>query len=63
MEGAARAWLEQVNEAIDEDGNLAGYVRRLEHASEEGEDEEMPSGDDLAGELERYLRERGEADP
>jgi len=63
MEGAARAWLEQVNEAIEEDGNLAGYVRRLEHASEEGEDQEMPSGDDLAAELERYLRERGEADP
>jgi proteasome assembly chaperone (PAC2) family protein len=62
MEGAARAWLEQVNEAIEEDGNLAGYVRRLEHASEEEADGEMPSGDDLAAELERYLRERGEAD-
>jgi proteasome assembly chaperone (PAC2) family protein len=63
MERAARAWLEQVNEAIEEDGNLAGYVRRLERASEEGEDVEMPSGDDLAAELERYLRERGESDP
>lgn len=65
MEGAATAWLEQVNEAIEEDGNLAGYVRRLEQAAEDGHDDdaEIPSGDDLAAELERYLRDRGEADP
>jgi len=53
----------EVSEAIEEDGNLGDYVRRLEEATESmGRDEasiEVPSGDDLAAELERYLREHG----
>jgi len=53
----------EVSEAIEEDGNLAAYVRRLEEASETmGADDDEPSlqqasGDDIAAELERFLRE------
>jgi proteasome assembly chaperone (PAC2) family protein len=61
---AARVFEREVSEAIEEDGNLAGYVRRLEDASElmvfDGiEDEELGSADveDLAAELEQFLRE------
>ena len=54
----------EVSEAIEEDGNLAAYVRRLEEASELTGDEDddvsalqVASGDDIAAELERFLRE------
>jgi len=63
IELAARMFEREVSEAIEEDGNLADYVRRLEEAAEsggEGDDDdpiEVPNGDDLAAELERYLRE------
>jgi proteasome assembly chaperone (PAC2) family protein len=58
IELSARGWERQVNEAIDEDGNLGEYVQRLEAAVEDDE-AEVPSGEDLAEELERYLREHG----
>jgi len=63
IELAARVFEREVSEAIEEDGNLAAYVRRLEEASETmGADDEEPSlqhasGDDIAAELERFLRE------
>lgn len=62
IELAARVFEREVSEAIDEDGNLAAYVQRLEEASEamgSGEEGalEAASGDDIAAELERFLRE------
>ncbi len=63
MQRAAKAWERQVEEAIEKDGNLSAYVRRLEEAADKREDlGEIPSGDDLAAELEKYLRERGDGD-
>jgi proteasome assembly chaperone (PAC2) family protein len=62
IELSAHQWERQVSEAIDEDGNLGDYVQRLEEAVEEGADIEpsdVPSGEDLAAELEKYLREHG----
>jgi len=62
VELAARGWERQVTEAIDEDGNLGDYVHRLEEAAIEGVDPDpadVPSGEDLAAELEKYLREHG----
>ena len=59
MARAAVVWQRQVNEAIEEDGNLLDYVRRLEEtASERGDPGRLPSADDLAAEVERYLRDR-----
>ncbi|HET7235670.1 MAG TPA: PAC2 family protein [Actinomycetota bacterium] len=62
IELAARVFEREVSEAIEEDGNLGGYVRRLEEAADSGVEAddaalEVPDGDDLAAELERYLRE------
>jgi len=62
IELAARVFEREVSEAIEEDGNLTGYVRRLEEAAEKPDDQddtsiEVPSGEDLAAELERFLRE------
>jgi proteasome assembly chaperone (PAC2) family protein len=60
MAGLARTWRREVDEAIAEDGNLGDYVRRLEEAASERDVDEMPSGDDIAAELERYLRDQRE---
>jgi proteasome assembly chaperone (PAC2) family protein len=64
IELASRNWEREVNDAIDEDGNLGDYVKRLEEAAENGgmdlpEPSDAFSGEELAAELERYLREHG----
>jgi predicted ATP-grasp superfamily ATP-dependent carboligase len=56
---AASAWEDGVRQLIHESEELAEYVRRLEAAAETLQEEQMPSGDALAAELERYLREQG----
>jgi predicted ATP-grasp superfamily ATP-dependent carboligase len=56
---AAAAWEQGVVQLIEESTELAEYVGRLEAAAEALEEEQMPSGDALAAELERYLREQG----
>jgi proteasome assembly chaperone (PAC2) family protein len=62
IELASRGWEREVDEAIEEDGNLGDYVKRLEEAAERGiapDPADELSGEDLAAELERYLREHG----
>src|SRR5918912_678744 len=65
---AAEAYEEQVSQAVAADEETAAYVEELAQRADEMEDEvEMPSGDALAAELTRYLRERetgnGESGP
>ncbi len=60
---AEEAYVEQVTEAIssDESGETAAYVTELEKRTDEldlEEHEDLPSGDTLAAELTRFLRER-----
>lgn len=60
---AAEAWQRRVTGLVAEDPDLQAYVRRLESLFEEREDPGIiPSGDELAGELERFLREQRERD-
>jgi len=70
LEEAIETYTEQVSEAVATDADTAAYVDELEEradAAQESEpernpgDEEIPSGDALAAELTRFLRER-EAD-
>ena len=57
---AIEAWEEGVVRLIEESEELAEYVRRLETAAEENlTEEQITSGDAIAAELERYLREQG----
>ena len=61
---AVEAWEEGVVRLVQESDELGEYVRRLEAAAEEDLAEEpIPSGDALAAELERYLREQGGEGP
>ena len=63
LAAAEEAYVEQVSEAIasDESGETAEYVADLEKRTDEldlEEHEEIPSGDSLAAELTRFLRDR-----
>ena len=63
LERAAATWETQVSEMIEENEDLASYVDRLESQATEGDDlGEVPSGEALAQELERFLREEREGD-
>jgi proteasome assembly chaperone (PAC2) family protein len=59
LEEAARSYEEQVSEAVASDEETASYVEELERRAEQLEEAtDLPSGDALAAELTRFLRER-----
>jgi predicted ATP-grasp superfamily ATP-dependent carboligase len=59
LDEAAERYSEQVSEAVASDEETAAYVAELEQRADVLEDEEdIPSGDSLAAELTRFLRER-----
>jgi proteasome assembly chaperone (PAC2) family protein len=55
---AGRGYVEQVSEAVAGDAETATYVEELEQRSDSIDPADLPSGDALAAELTRYLRER-----
>jgi predicted ATP-grasp superfamily ATP-dependent carboligase len=68
LDQAAETYEEQVSQAVASDEETAAYVEELEQRADTiEEDFELPSGDALAAELTRYLREReagnGESGP
>ncbi len=62
LDEASRAYVQQVSEAVAADEDTAAYVDELESRSEEIEEGELPTGETLAAELTRFLREREEDD-
>ncbi|NNE94483.1 MAG: PAC2 family protein [Acidimicrobiales bacterium] len=58
LDGAVHAWIEQVDAAVAADEESRVYLAQLEHRVD-ADEERLPSGDDVAGELEAYLRELG----
>lgn len=57
LEAAAKLHREQVDDAVAEHEDAALMVAALErHLDSGGVDEELPTGDDLADEIERFLR-------
>ncbi|HET8751795.1 MAG TPA: PAC2 family protein [Gaiellaceae bacterium] len=59
LEQAAEEYSEQVTEAVASDAETAAYVEELEQRVDMMEAaEELPSGESLAAELTRFLRER-----
>ena len=62
---AEESYAEQVTEAVSTDEETAAYVAELERRTDEldlEEHEDLPSGDSLAAELTRFLRERDAED-
>jgi proteasome assembly chaperone (PAC2) family protein len=63
LEQAAEEYSEQVSEAVSADAETAQYVEELERRVDMLEvADDLPSGDTLAAELTRFLREREEQD-
>jgi len=63
LEQAAEEYTEQVTEAVASDAETASYVEELERRVDLIEAaEELPSGESLAAELTRFLREREQDD-
>jgi len=63
LDEASERYSEQVTEAVASDEETAAYVAELEQRAEELDAEEnLPSGETLAAELTRFLRERERGD-
>src|SRR5262249_39466094 len=63
LDEASDAYMQQVSEAVAADDETAAYVEELEGRIDElAEESDLPSGDTLAAELTRFLREREEDD-
>jgi proteasome assembly chaperone (PAC2) family protein len=66
LEHAATDYERQVGLAVQSDPEVQAFVERLEQLAEDertGEPEEIPSGDRLASEFQRFLRQRGGEGP
>jgi proteasome assembly chaperone (PAC2) family protein len=66
LEAAAADYERQVNLAVQSDPDVQAFVERLERAADDDEDPldptELPSGDRIASEFQRFLRQRGPSD-
>src|SRR5436190_5317997 len=63
LDEAAERYSEQVSEAVASDEETAAYVAELEERAEIlDDDQEIPSGESLAAELTRFLRDRERGD-
>ena len=63
LEHTAKTYQEQVSIAVSQDSDLSSYVQMLEERFDsqvEGGERNLPTGDDLAQELEGFLRERND---
>ena len=67
VQETVQRWRVQVDQVAADDDDIRGYVERLEARFDEADDDtpewgdELPTGDEIANELEQYLREqRGE---
>jgi len=63
LESAAADYERQVALAVQSDPDIQAFVERLERVAESEEPElpeQMPSGDVLAREFQRFLRQRGQ---
>lgn len=55
-------WEQRVTAAVAGDDDVAEYVKQLEEEVDRRATEELPSGDDLAAEFQRFLREQDDGD-
>jgi proteasome assembly chaperone (PAC2) family protein len=63
LDEAANSYAQQVSEAVASDAETQSYVEELERRVDEiAEEADIPSGDAIAAELTRFLREQDEGD-
>ena len=59
LTAATAKYEERIAEMVEADDDVRAYVTMLEERADQIQPEELPSGEALAAELERYLREQG----
>jgi len=62
LERRTRTYEERINEAVQGDPDIAATVRELERQADQEDLEDIPSGDELAAEVEKFLREQPRGD-
>ncbi|MPY92803.1 MAG: PAC2 family protein [Acidimicrobiia bacterium] len=55
-------WQRQVDGAVSQDSEASAYVDQLERQADAALQDDLPSGEDLAAEFERFLQERRDED-
>jgi len=60
LDAAVLEWEERVSGAVGADEEVLEYVQRLEEEADRDAETNMPSGDDLAAEFQRFLRRNGD---
>jgi predicted ATP-grasp superfamily ATP-dependent carboligase len=60
LDEAVESYTKQVSDAVAADEETQAYVEELEQRADEIDESDLPSGDTLAAELTRFLREREE---
>ena len=60
LDREAQEWAQRVDAAMEDDDDVARYVRRLEERYDRRTEAAIPDGDDLAAEFERFLRQQGD---
>jgi predicted ATP-grasp superfamily ATP-dependent carboligase len=58
LEAATKEHIEQVEQAIRERPQIAEFVEQIRNMVEQGADQRLPSGDEIADELERFLSQQ-----
>lgn len=58
LEAATKEHVEQVEQAIRERPQIAEFVEQIRNMVEQGADQRLPSGDEIADELERFLSQQ-----
>ena len=61
LDSSVDAWEQRVNEAVERDPEIVAYIRQLEAEADRSESENLPSGDDLAQEFQKFLAEQRQA--
>jgi len=59
LDAAVLEWEERVSGAVGADSDVLEYVKRLEDEADELASQNLPTGDDLAAEFQRFLRRNG----
>ncbi|WP_419551415.1 PAC2 family protein [Candidatus Poriferisodalis sp.] len=63
LDSSVQAWEQRVNEAVARDPEIVSYIQQLEAEADRTAEENLPSGDDLAQEFQRFLAEQRQSGP
>jgi len=58
LEAATKEHIEQVEQAIRERPQIAEFVEQIRNMVDQGGEQRLPSGDEIADELERFLSQQ-----